>query len=124
MSNTKTTKSAQTVAPNWMRSLMLVLADEQGFTHSQTATYVDVFTKKGHAPVVLTWSAARNGHLLAVASGKTLIEGKTSMLQRAQTMLGKPIDLGRKWGRIADAKKAELVAFGASRLKVIAPANA
>lgn len=95
---------------------MLLAAVELGYKHSQTSTNVDVFTKAGKAPLVLTWSAATNGHLLAIAQGKELIQGKGSMLQKAQTKLGKPLADGKKWPAISPSKKAELVKWASTRI--------
>lgn len=124
---TKTTSTAAAAAKaptakaadNWMRGLMLILAVQEGFSHSQTSTYVDVLTKKGQAPIVLTWSGASNGHLLAITQGNTHIEGKGSMLQRAQTMLGKPMELHKKWTGMTAGKKHEAILFQHSKVKVL-----
>lgn len=95
---------------------MLLAAVELGYKHSQTSTTVDVFTKAGKAPLVLTWSSATNGHLLAIAQGKELIQGKGSMLQKAQTKLGKPLADGKKWPAISPSKKADLVKWASTRI--------
>ena len=115
-------KVTSKVSPNFMRGLILILAAEQGFKHSQTSTYVDVFTKAGASPIVATWGHGTNGHLLAFSQGNVLVEGKASMLQRLQTKLGKAIALDKKWSGVTPAKKAEAVEFMTKHTKEVAPA--
>lgn len=108
------------------RALMLVLAGEQGWTHTQAATDVDVYIKgKGAATEVITlaWGpAALKGY--THTKGKTMVtqcEGAVaSKLQRAQTSLGKPMDLKAKWS-LSKAKLAELEELGLKAFKVISP---
>jgi hypothetical protein len=100
---------------------MLILAAELGYKHSQASSYVDVFTKGQASPVVFTWGAGAQGHLLSIAKGTTLVEGKGSMLQRGQNLLaGKEvIALTKKWA-ITPAKKAEATKHLHTQVKEVA----
>lgn len=118
-----TTQASKAAPSNWMRALMLLAAVELGYKHSQTSTTTDVYTKVGKTPVVLHWGSASNGHLLAITQGKEHIEGKGSMLQKAQTKLGKPLADGKKWPAISPSKKADLVAWASKHLVEVAPAS-
>lgn len=103
------------------RALFLILAKELGWTHSQVSTMVDQY-KKGTEVVTLSWG---NTQLkgLAHTKGKTLVnlvEGaQGAKLQRAQTAMGKPMELTAKWPKLSPAKVAELEALAVATFKVI-----
>jgi len=109
---------------NWMRGCILIHALLNGWKHSQTGTYVDVFTKAGYEPVILHWGTSKQGHLTKIQQGATTLEkGQGSMLQRAQNMLaGKQvIGLSEKWKGVTAKVKTEANEFMAKMVKVVAP---
>lgn len=105
------------------RALFLVLAGEQGWSFTQVATNVDQY-KKGSEVVTLNWGATQLKGL-SHTKGKTmvsLVEGaKGAKLQRAQSAMGKPMELTAKWGKLSPAKVAELEALALATFQVITP---
>jgi hypothetical protein len=127
MTTTAAAASAPITSISKYRALMLVGAVELGWTHTQVATNVDQFTKgKGATAEVITlvWGGTQL-KAYSHTKGKTLVttvEGTVgAKLQRAQTSLGKPMELTAKWPKLSAAKVAELEALAKASFKVITP---
>lgn len=119
-------KAAPITVISKYRALMLVGALELGWTHTQVATLVDIYTKgKGATQeiMVLSWGPSALKEYTHT-KGKTMVthvQGtQGSKLQRAQTSLGKAMDLGAKWS-LSKAKLAELEELARVTFKVITP---
>ena len=88
MSAKVTTAKAPVTTISKYRALVWFLATQElGYAHVQLDTAVDQYTK-GDKVVTLQWGS---GKLLAFHTDGELVEGKGSMLQRAQNALGKTI---------------------------------
>jgi len=97
---------------------------ELGFTHTQPATMVDQYTK-GKDLVTLYWGGSKLISFQATKDGTPgpIEQGKASMLQRAQTALGKAIALegpGSKWN-LSTKAKGEFEALALATFKVVEP---
>ena len=118
MSAKVTTAKAPVTTISKYRALVWFLATQElGYAHVQLDTAVDQYTK-GDKVVTLQWGS---GKLLAFHTDGELVEGKGSMLQRAQNALGKTIPLsgpGSKWNLSAKAK-ADMDALAAKTFKVV-----
>lgn len=114
--------AAPTTVISKYRGLMHLAAVELGFIHTQPATMVDQYTK-GDTTITLAWSATKLQAYQVTAKGQPqgIVQGKGSMLQRAQSAMGKAIPLsgpGSKWN-LSTKGKAEMDAYATSVFKVV-----
>lgn len=122
MSNTTTTVAPVTSITKY-RALYLVLAAELGWNHTQLATNVDQYSK-GTEKVTLHWGATQlKGY--SHSKGKAMValaEGtEAGKLQRAQSAMGKPIEVSKKWAKINPTQAVALEELATRTFKVIVP---
>lgn len=106
------------------RALMLVLATmELGWKYQQVGTQVDQYTK-GQEVITLSWGNTQLKEYIH-SKGKALVahvQGtQGAKLQRAQTSLGKPMELTAKWPKLTPKKVEELEALASATFKVVEP---
>jgi hypothetical protein len=125
MSNT--TSTAAVAAPvtsiTKYRALYLVLAAELGWNHTQLATNVDQYSK-GTEKVTLHWGSTQlKGY--SHSKGKAMValaEGtEAGKLQRAQSAMGKPMEITKKWAKINPTQAAALEDLATRTFTVITP---
>lgn len=102
------------------RALILVLATEKGYQHSQSSTLVDTYTK-GEVQITCSWGNSQlKGftHMKGQALVTSVQGGQVGKLQRLQSSLGKPMAVTSRWG-LSQAQKEALDQLAATSFTLI-----